>query len=52
MYNEQTTRFGTEIKNRVYDITGDVTDNHKWVPWDSVNNTSLKEQITKNYIMF
>lgn len=52
MFDKQSNRFGTEINNKIYDVTGDVTNDYDWVPWESVSDLSLKEQITKNYIMF
>lgn len=44
--------FGTRIGTRVYDVTGDVTENHKWISWLEYSNKASKEKITKENIMF
>ena len=51
MYDKATNYFGTRIKGRVYDITGDVTNEHQWAPWESIDG-SLREEIARNSIMF
>lgn len=44
--------FATRIGGRVYDITGDVTDNGKWELWSECDDGLLKKRITEFCIMF
>ena len=44
--------FGTRIHGRVYDITGDVTEEHNWEPWEECNDASLAQRISEECIMF
>ena len=44
--------FGTRIRGRVYDITGDVTEGHTWEPWDACDDDLLRKRITDDCIMF
>ena len=44
--------FGCEIRSRVYDITGDVTDSYKWEPWLECTDKALIDRITEYCIMF
>ena len=43
------TRFGGA---RVYDITGDVTEGHKWEPWAACSDQLLRKRFTEDCIMF
>lgn len=45
MYDPIINHFATEINDRIYDITGDITDNskYKFVYWDSYKYNDLKE---------
>ena len=52
MYDDIANHFGTRIKGRVYDITGDVTDTYTWVPWESITDKSHRERIIRDCIMF
>lgn len=52
MYAEVDNHLGTKIKGRVYDITGDVTDKYKRVPWESITDTAHRARITRDCIMF
>lgn len=52
MYDEVANHFGTRIKGRVYDITGDVTDKYKWVPWESITDSAHRARIVRDCIMF
>ena len=52
MYDEVINHFGTMIGNKIYDITGDVTDKYNWVSWDSIHDTALKSRIIRDCIMF
>lgn len=52
MYDPKNQCFGTRIGTRVYDVTGDVTENHKWISWLEYSNKVSKEKITKENIMF
>ena len=49
--------FGTRIRGRVYDITGDVTDGYngvpyRWEPWEDLKDDELKSRIFRDCIMF
>lgn len=50
MYDMRGKRFGAGIDGHVYDITGDVTDSCRWVPWNSVP-PERQESIIKTQIM-
>lgn len=52
MYDEVANHFGTRIKGKVYDITGDVTNKYKWVPWESITDSSFRARIVRDCIMF
>lgn len=52
VYDSKNKIFGTRIGSRVYDVTGDVTDNHTWISWLEYSNKQSKEKITKENIMF
>ena len=52
MYDEVINHFGTRVDGRVYDITGDVTDNYHWVPWSEISDDSLRRVIIRDCIMF
>lgn len=43
--------FGTRIYGRVFDITGDVTDDHMWVAFDDID-AEQKLRITRDCINF
>lgn len=44
--------FGTRIRGRVYDITGDVTEGHKWEPWAECPDPNQQQRIIEGCIMF
>lgn len=52
MYDQVTNHFGCEIQGRVYDITGDVTDEYFWKPWSVVcmQDPLLEKRITRDCI--
>lgn len=52
MYDNSVNYFGVKINNRVYDITGDITNKYSWIPWDSVTDERGRQEITSKYIMF
>lgn len=52
MYDQTVNHFGTKIKGRVYDITGDVTNKYKWESWSKMNDESLRKRIVRDCIMF
>lgn len=52
MYDEAANHFATRVKGKVYDITGDVTDKYKWVPWESITDSTHRAMIIRDYIMF
>ena len=47
--------FATMIGDRVYDITGDVTDGYNWQPWDdwtACKDATTYKRIVEDCIMF
>jgi len=52
VYDEIINHFGTRISGRVYDITGDITDQYDWVNWCSFADALQKERIIRDCIMF
>lgn len=52
MFDTATNHFGTMVNGKVYDITGDITRKYKWVPWLELQDNSIKEKVTNEYIMF
>lgn len=52
MYDKSKNHFGTKICGRVYDITGDVTEKYRWIPWEKIDDPLLRERVTKDCIMF
>lgn len=52
MYDKTKNHFGTKIKGRVYDITGDVTEKYEWIPWEFITDSSLRERVVRDHIMF
>ena len=52
MYDEIDNHFGTLIGDKVYDITGDVTDKYDWSEWDQLRDASLRKRIVRDCIMF
>lgn len=52
MYDSVDNHFGVMIGERVYDITGDVTEKYSWEEWDSIDDEYLKSYIKRDCIMF
>lgn len=52
MYDKNKNYFGTKIHDRVYDITGDITEEFEWESWTSIEDTNDKQIIIRNHIMF
>lgn len=52
MYDEVSNHFGTRIRGVVYDITGDVTHDYKWIPWETITDESHRARIVRDCIMF
>lgn len=52
MLDVETNHFGTMVGGKVYDITGDVTKNYKWIQWLELKDGSVKESVVNEYIMF
>jgi len=52
VYDEVMNHFATEICGRVYDISGDVTDQFDWSPWEDLNDSSLRKRIIRDCVMF
>ena len=52
VYDQVANHFGCRIQGRVYDITGDVTDDYFWESWDSVcrRDPLLEKRITRDCI--
>jgi len=51
MYDEGANHFGARIKERIYDVTGDVTGKYRWVPWNEYGDMPRRQEIVKT-IMF
>ena len=41
MYDDIENHFGCRIDNKVYDITGDVTNQYDWVEWTSIKDKDI-----------
>lgn len=54
MYDEIENHFVTKINNRLYDITGDVTDTYEAsvIPWSELKDDLLREHIIRDCINF
>lgn len=54
MYDPTVNHFGTRISDRIYDITGDVTDKYGWVSWYyySMEDEALRRRIIRDCINF
>lgn len=52
MVDYSSNHFGCKIGERVYDITGDVTDAYKWEQWRECADETLKKRIEECCIMF
>ena len=52
MYAETDNHFGTLVRGRVYDVTGDVTERYRWRPWDELRDDALRARITRDCIQF
>lgn len=52
MYAPIDNHFGTRIQDIVYDITGDVTNTYKWVPFAAFDDPLEKERIIRDCILF
>ena len=44
--------FGCKIGEKVYDITGDVTEKYRWETWTECSDEALIRRITEDCIMF
>lgn len=51
MLDIESSHFGTMIGGKIYDITGAVSEKHRWVPWTEIKDQSLKDKVTQEYIM-
>lgn len=53
MYCEQANHFGCRVMDRVYDITGDVTEKYRWETWAGfcVREPKLAENIHRNCVL-
>lgn len=54
VYDEIIGHFGCKIDDRVYDITGDVTENYQWTVWNYIitTETNRAERIIRDCINF
>lgn len=52
MYDVIQGHFVTKINNRLYDITGDVTDKYDPIDWDTFPDKLQKERIIRDCINF
>lgn len=52
MYDQIANHFGTEIDGRVYDVTGDVSEDYSWEPWDNLSDDLLKKRIIRDCVNF
>ena len=54
VYDQVANHFGCQIDDRVYDVTGDVTDKYKWESWFAFSKKDpvLTERITRDCINF
>lgn len=51
MYDPVMNHFGTKINDRIYDITGDVTDKYDWIQWtDMDKDPQWKSRIERDTI--
>lgn len=53
-YDQAMNHFGCMVDKRVYDITGDVTDQYVWAPWVTIqmNDPALAKRIERDCIYF
>lgn len=52
VYDPVQNHFACRIGYGVYDITGDVTDKGKWMPWDTYPDAVEKERIINDCVNF
>lgn len=52
MYDPIVNHFAAQIENRIYDITGDVTDSYRMIPWSSFDDELEKQRIIDYCIDF
>jgi len=52
MYDQIANHFVTKIGDRLFDVTGDVTDQYDVIPWDELDDSLLRARIVRDCIMF
>ena len=52
MYDEVANHFGTRIYDKVFDITGDVTDKYNWASWYLIDDEKHRLRIIRDSINF
>lgn len=52
VYDEVANHFATKIGNRVFDISGDVTDQFNWVDFADMEDDLLRNRLIRDCIMF
>lgn len=53
VYDPVANHFGTMIRGRVYDITGDATERYSWFGWDKLTEEDCaKERILRDCVNF
>lgn len=52
MYAPKDNHFGTRVHDRIYDITGDVTNKYDWTSWYLIDDESHRLRIIRDCINF
>ena len=52
VYDVVENHFATAIRGRIYDITGDVTDQYTWIDWNTYDDDVHKKRIIKQCVKF
>ncbi|MBP5461999.1 MAG: hypothetical protein J6Y20_07735 [Lachnospiraceae bacterium] len=52
VYDQVANHFGTRIRGRVYDITGDVTEMYRWESWYEIDDEILRKRVLRDCVMF
>ena len=52
MYDPIANHFGTRIHDKIYDITGDATNQYRWTPWYQITDESHRLRIIRDCINF
>lgn len=52
VYSVVDNHFATQIGDRVYDISGDITDKYKFIRWDEYDDDSHRKRILRDCVLF